>query len=268
MRPWLFNIGDFGVPAYWAMTLTGLIAAVYLSFHLARRAGIDPRQILDLDLILLVVGIFGARLMHVLVEDDPLNPGRRILLHYIDHPTEIFKFSNGLAFYGGLIACIPVAVWYTHRKKISLLEAADIYAVCILLGLFFGRLGCFLAGCCHGTPTDLAWGVTFSDPSCLARPLGVPLHPTQLISAAFALVLFVFLLFLYRRRRQGRVFLAFVVLYACGRFLIEFLRGDNRGMFFGWLSSSQIVSLFLVVAAGVVVVIVRLRIRRKSKAGI
>ncbi|HUU01076.1 MAG TPA: prolipoprotein diacylglyceryl transferase [Myxococcota bacterium] len=268
MRPWLFHIGDVGVPAYWAMTLSGFVAAVYMSFRLARRAGIDPRQILDLDLILLVVGVFGARLMHVLVEDDPLNPGRRILGHYIEHPAEIFKLYNGLAFYGGLIACIPVAIWYLRRKKISLTVTADIYAVCIPLGLFFGRLGCFLAGCCHGTPTELAWGVTFRDPQSLARPLGVPLHPTQLISAAFALILFVFLWLLYRRLRQGQVFLSFVVLYGSGRFLIEFLRGDNRGMFFGWLSSSQVVSLFLIAATGVFLVIAKRHSMRENKAGV
>ncbi len=268
MRPWLFHIGDIGVPAYWAMTLTGFIAAVYLSFRLARRAGIDPRLILDLDLILLVVGVFGARLMHVLVEDDPLNRGRRILFHYLDHPADIFKLSNGLVFYGGLIACIPVAIWYLRRKKISLPVAADIYSVCIPLGLFFGRLGCFLAGCCHGTPTDLPWGVTFSDPQSLARPLGVPLHPTQLISASYALTLFVILWLLNRRPRHGQVFLSFVVLYGSGRFLIEFLRGDNRGMYFGWLSSSQVVSLFLIAAGGVFLVIAKRRIRRENKAGV
>lgn len=267
MRPWLFHIGDIGVPAYWTMTLTGFIAAVYMSYRLARRAGIDPRKILDLDLILLLVGVFGARLMHVLVEDDPQNPGRRILFHYLEHPAEIFQLSSGVAFYGGLLACIPVAIWYLRRKKISILAAGDIYAVCIPLGLFFGRLGCFLAGCCHGTPTDLAWGVTFNDPSSLARPLGVPLHPTQLISSFFGLALFMFLWLQYRRRREGLLFLAFVVLYASGRFLIEFLRGDNRGIFLGWLSSSQIVSLFLLAAAAVTAVIARRRGRRGSKVG-
>ena len=96
------------------------------------------------------------------------------------------------------------------------------------------------------------WGVVFSDPASLARPLGTPLHPTQLYSSAFALLLFGLLWLGYRRWRRfdGQVFLWFVVLYSAGRFLIEFLRNDNRGMFFsGSLSASQVVALPLLAVA-------------------
>lgn len=252
MRPWLFFIGDVGVPAYWALLMIGFIAAIYLSWRMARRAGIDANRILDLNLIILLCGVVGARLMHVLVEDDPVHPGEPILYHYLKHPLDILNITNGLAFYGGLLVVVPVAVWYVRRRELGVGRVADIAGVCIPLGLVFGRLGCFLAGCCHGKPTELPWGVVFSDPASLARPLNTPLHPTQLYSSAFALLLFVLMWVGYRRWRRfdGQVFLWFVALYSAVRFLIEFLRNDNRGMFFsGSLSASQVVALPLLAAA-------------------
>ncbi len=252
MRPWLFFIGDVGVPAYWALLMIGFMAAIYLSWRMAPRAGVDANRILDLNLIVLLSGVVGARLMHVLVEDDPLNPGEPILFYYLEHPLEILNITNGLAFYGGFVLAALAGVWYVRRRGLGVGRVADIAGVCIPLGLVFGRLGCFLAGCCHGKPTDLPWGVVFTDPASLARPLGVSLHPTQLYSSVFALLLFALMWAGHRRwkRFDGQVFLWFVALYSAGRFLIEFLRNDNRGMFFsGYLSSSQVVALPLMAAA-------------------
>ncbi len=257
MRPWLFHAGDIGVPSYWAMLMIGMSAAVYFSFREARRDGLDPNPLLDVSLVAIVLGIIGARLMHVLVEEDPMRDGQLILFHYLDHPADIFKLWNGLAFYGGLLLAMPVALWMLKRKKMPVAKVADIFGLSLLLGLGFGRIGCFLAGCCHGVPTNLPLGVTFGDPACLARPLGVPLHPTQLYSSAFAFLLFGLLWLQKRRWRRfdGQVFLSFLLLYSAGRFLVEFVRGDNRGEFFsGALSSSQLIALPLVVLSLVLLV--------------
>lgn len=249
MRPWLFTIGDIGVPSYWALLMIGFSAAFYLAWKEARRDGLDPNRVLDLCLVILIAGIVGARLMHVLAEQDPLRPGTPILYHYLDHPGDIFRLWNGLAFYGGLIFASLAALVFTRLLKIPMAKVADIAGVGIPLGLVFGRLGCFMAGCCHGGPTALPWGVRFEDPTSLARPLAVSLHPTQLYSALFALVLFALMMMLKRRWKKydGQVFLSFCVLYSSGRFMIEFLRNDNRGEFFdGYLSSSQLVALPIV----------------------
>jgi phosphatidylglycerol:prolipoprotein diacylglycerol transferase len=251
MRPWLFAIGDFRVPGYWALLMIGLMLAFYLGWREARRDGMDGNRFIDLCLIMLLAGVLGARLMHVLVEEDPLEPGRPILLYYLEHPLDVLKLWNGLAFYGGLLLGLPIAAWFAHRTGLGVLRTFDLAGVFIPLGLVFGRLGCLLAGCCHGTPSGGAPGITFDDPDCLARPLGVPLHPTQLYEAGLALVLFV-ALWLHKRRAcryPGQVFLSFLVLYSAGRFLLEYLRGDNRGTWFGGaLSSSQLVSLPLMLA--------------------
>lgn len=257
MRPWLFTVGDFGVPAYWALVMIGFTAAFYLAWREARHDGIDPNRMLDLCLIALVAGLVGARLMHVLVEDDPLHPGRPILDHYLEHPLDMLRMWNGLAFYGGLLLAAPAALLYARAKRMGVARVADVAGVAIPLGLFFGRIGCFLAGCCHGAPTELPWGVTFTHPHCLARPLGVPLHPTQLYAAGLALGLFGLMLLLKRRWRrfQGQVFLSFCLLYSAGRFLIEMVRNDNRGLFFDQtLSASQLIALPLVAVSLVLLI--------------
>ncbi len=252
MRPWLFTVGDTGIPSYWAMLMIGFCAAFYMAWREARHDGLDPNRMLDLSLLMLLAGIVGARLMHVMVEDDPLNPGRSIFFYYLQHPLDIFKLWNGLAFYGGFLLALPLGLWFAKAKGLGVAKVADIAAVSIPLGLVFGRLGCLMAGCCHGKPTDLPWGITFTDPMSLARPLGIALHPTQLYSSAYALVLF-FALLIQKRRWQkfpGQVFLSFCLLYSAGRFLIEFVRNDNRGLWFGGsLSSSQVIALAMVLGS-------------------
>lgn len=232
--------------------MIGFCAAFYVAWREARHDGLDPNRMLDLSLLMLLAGILGARLMHVLVEDNPLNPGRPILYYYLEHPGDIFKLWNGLAFYGGFLLAVPLGLWFAKAKGLGVAKVTDIAAVAIPVGLVFGRLGCFMAGCCHGRPTDLPWGVTFTDPMSLARPLGVALHPTQLYSSAFALVLYFLMYFQKRRWRKfpGQVFLSFCLLYSAGRFLIEFVRNDNRGLWFGGsLSSSQVIALPVVVVS-------------------
>lgn len=267
MRPWLFHIGGIGVPSYWVFLMIGFIAAIYLSWREARRDGLVPEHMLDLALVVLVAGLIGARLMHVLAEENPLKPGTPILYHYLEHPSEIFNLSSGFAFYGGLLLAGLAALSYAKWKNMDVAKVADIAGLCIPLGLFFGRLGCFLAGCCHGGPTDLPLSVTFSDHQSLARPLNVPLHPTQLYSAGFALVLFALMWITKRRflRFKGQAFLVFIILYSAGRFGLEFMRNDNRGMFFGrFLSASQVVAVPLLIGAIVVLVVMNRRARARE----
>jgi phosphatidylglycerol:prolipoprotein diacylglycerol transferase len=133
----------------------------------------------------------------------------------------------------------------------------DVFAPGIALGHVVGRLGCLMAGCCFGRPTSVPWAITFHDSLAAGPPLGVPLHPTQLYEAAAEALIFVVLLALERRGRSfaGRTFWAYMLLYAVSRFAIEFYRGDDRGMIFGAVSTSQFVSLIVVPLAIVMLAI-------------
>jgi phosphatidylglycerol:prolipoprotein diacylglycerol transferase len=119
----------------------------------------------------------------------------------------------------------------------------------IALGHVTGRLGCLAAGCCYGKPTDVPWAIVFSNPLAAANvgtPLGIPLHPTQLYEAGTELLILVCLLATERRGRPfaGRTFWLYMLLYAVSRFVIEFYRGDPRGMVWG-VTTSQFISLIL-----------------------
>jgi phosphatidylglycerol:prolipoprotein diacylglycerol transferase len=172
---------------------------------------------------------------------------------FSNDPIEIIRiWHGGLVFYGGFIGACLVALWYLRKHDLSLWNTADILAPSIALGQFIGRLGCFFAGCCYGKPCDLPWAVTFSDFDSLA-PTGVPLHPTQLYASINGLVIFLFLLFLRRRKSfEGQLFWVYVLLYGVSRSFIEVFRGDERGVIIeGLVSTSQFIGIIM---AGVAVV--------------
>jgi phosphatidylglycerol:prolipoprotein diacylglycerol transferase len=155
---------------------------------------------------------------------------------------EFLKFwHSGLAYYGGFLLAAPIGFWYLRRKQLGVLRVADLVTPFIALGLFFGRLGCFLAGCCYGKACTLPWAVTF--------PGGLgDVHPTQLYESLGALGIsaVLYLVVRPRKRAHGQVLAAFLVLYGVLRFLLELLRDDERGALLG-LSTSQWIGIPLVV---------------------
>jgi phosphatidylglycerol:prolipoprotein diacylglycerol transferase len=135
--------------------------AVQLAKYLARRAGIDPEAFVNAGLIALVAGIIGARLSHIL-ENLPqyttVTPTRSAWDNFRD---AINIRSGGLTYYGGFLLAFPILVFYAIRKKIPVRLGMDIVAPCLMIGLGFGRIGCFLNGCCYGAECDLPWAVRF-----------------------------------------------------------------------------------------------------------
>jgi phosphatidylglycerol:prolipoprotein diacylglycerol transferase len=137
------------------------------------------------------------------------------------------------------------------RHAMPLWTTCDAFAPGIALGQAVGRIGCLLAGCCYGHPTDLPWAVTFTDPlaaSNVGTPLGISLHPTQLYESLAALFILVVLLSWERKRPMfaGQTFWTYLLMYPTARFVIEFYRGDPRGTVFDLLSTSQFVSVMIV----------------------
>ncbi len=165
-------------------------------------------------------------------------------------------WRGGLTYYGGLIAAAAFGIWFLKREGVPLYQGMDIAAIGISLGLVFGRLGCFLGGCCFGVNTDGPVGVSFPPFSPASesqwraglleapRLPSLPVHPTQLYEAFGCLAITGFLLFWLRPRKrfEGQLMLAFIGLYAILRFLLEFLRADERGELLG-LSTSQLLAI-------------------------
>lgn len=241
MHPILFKIGPFTLHTYGLFVSTGVIMAVALAVREARKEGLDHQKMLDLGFYLLVASIIGSRLLYVLI----------FYQDYLRRPLAIFKlWEGGLVFYGGLALAFPVGIWYIKKHSLPLWKIGDIWAAPAALGHSLGRIGCFAAGCCYGKPTDVPWGVTFTDPQSLAM-LGVPLHPVQLYESLANVVIFLFLyLFRPHRRFEGQVFWLYALLYAVVRYSLEFYRADARGFLIPHtLSVSQGFSILLAIAS-------------------
>jgi len=239
--PW--SIGSFGritVYTYGVLLAAAYLLGLQLARVRARKRGLDQNRILDLGIYIIISALIGAKLL-LLVTDYRT---------FSADPRELLTLArSGGVFYGGLILAVIVALWYIRRIGLPLWTTCDVFAPGIALGHVIGRFGCLFAGCCFGKQTTKPWGITFTDPFAAANvgtPLGVPLHPTQIYEAGAELLILIFLLATERKGRPfaGRTFWFYMLLYAVSRFIIEFYRGDERGMV-GVFSTSQFISILL-----------------------
>ena len=255
MHPILFEIGNWPVYSYGVLLAAAYLVALQLAVVRARRRGIDGTKVMDLGIYLIIAALVGAKLMLVVVDFD----------YFTSQPRELLSLVRaGGVFYGGLLAALVVAMVLVRRYQLRIWATADLFAPGIALGHVIGRLGCLMAGCCYGRPTDVPWAITFTNPlaaSNVGTPLGVPLHPTQLYDAGAELVIMIVLLATERRGKpfDGRTFWLYMLLYGISRFIVEFYRGDERGAIMG-VSTSQFVSLVIVPLA----VVMLLRLRRRA----
>ena len=245
MFPQLFSYGSFALPTYGLLVASGFAIGLATALHLARREGLNKAAIYNLGIYVALAALLGAKLLLIVQDMD----------YYRQNTSALFSFStiqSGGIFYGGLIGGIGMALWYGRRVRLPFLKTADAFAPGIALGHFFGRLGCFAAGCCWGEPTTLPWGITFTNPhshQTVGVPLGVALHPTQLYEAAAELAIFVLLYRLYRQKRfHGQILGWYLLLYPAARFIIEFVRSHSEAAYFGgqMFSLAQWAGLLLV----------------------
>lgn len=253
MHPILFEVGGFPIYTYGLLLAAAYLLGLQLALVRARARGLDPNRVMDLGIWIIISALVGAKLMLLVVDYDQfgLSPGDLLNLA-----------RSGGVFYGGLITAVLVALWYLRRHKMPVWAVTDVFAPGIALGHVVGRLGCFFAGCCFGRPADVPWAITFHSEFAaqnVGTPLGIPLHPAQLYEAGAELLILFMLLGIERTGRgfPGRTFWTYMLLYGMSRFIIEFFRGDPRGMV-GMLSTSQFVSV-LIVPLSIVMLIVLAR---------
>lgn len=276
MRPVLFIlplplVGPIAIKSYGVMLVLGFMCALFLAVRRARKEGINPDIVWDIWMYALLGGIIGSRAMY-LFENYQSFSGRWL---------DIFKiWEGGLSFYGGFtLATISISIMLRIRR-IRVLKMFDIIAVGLILGMAFGKVGCFMNGCCFGRPTDGPIAVTYPAGSPIdgyghMRPSyayqwhldaglisseasrSLPVHPVQLYESVNALVIFAILMLFYpHRRRYGEVTCLLGTLYPATRFILEFFRQKQAEYVFG-LTPAQTYSLIAFVVFATLFVISR-----------
>ncbi|MCZ7583420.1 MAG: prolipoprotein diacylglyceryl transferase [Deltaproteobacteria bacterium] len=256
MHPILVTVAGKDIHFYQVVYPLTILMGVILCVRRAKKEGFNEELMMGALIASLVGVIVGSRLLDVIVNFD----------WYWADPVRIFNRKRGIVLYGGFIGAVAGAVGYTKFKRHPYLPFQDIASTYFGLGLAIHRSGaCFMAGCCYGAPTDLPWGVIFPEGSRPDKAYGgLALHPSQLYEALLGLLMFGILM-AYRAKKKerayGEIFGLQLGIYGVGRFLLEFMRGDASRGRFGFLSTSQWISIAML--AGCVICFIYAGSRKK-----
>jgi len=247
MHPEFIRIGPLDIRSYGVFVAIGFMVGLTVAAWRAKREGIDPERVTDFGIWLVISGMLGGKLFYVLFFWKDFLYGWQ--------QEGLRSLREGFVFYGGFIVASLTAIAYATRKRLPLAKMGDILAPSIALGHAFGRVGCFLNGCCYGKPCTLPWAVTFPPPHVMA---GIPVHPTELYEVAGNLAIFAGLSVFFRHRQHdGQVWWLYVLSYGVLRFIVEFFRGDYDVHYFGVWTIGHLVALTMIVVATVALVLLR-----------
>lgn len=250
MHPILLELGILKIYSYGFMLALSFLIGIVLAVRRSRGRDIDPEIIYDLSIILVLGAVIGSRGLYILTHMGNFNS---IL-------DMIAIWQGGATYYGGLLLAVAGAVVFLRKKKVPFFKVADIIAPSIAAGVFVTRLGCFLSGCCFGNPTSCPTGVVFpaGSPAGHYHP-GITIHPTQIYSSIYGLVIFAVLILLDRKRHfDGFLFSWLCILYGIARFVVDYFRFyEDSAMVGGGLTNNQVISIVLILFGAVFLVIGR-----------
>lgn len=235
----LFSIGNVTIHGYGLMIAIGILAAYAVTSYRAPRKGLDLDHVFGIAIGAIIGGFLCAKLLYFIT----------IYKDIIENPKLLLNFADGFVVYGGIVGGIVVSYLYCRYHKLNFLDYADLILPAVALAQAFGRIGCFLAGCCYGKVTESAMHITFTHSQF--APNDVPLIPTQLISSGLDFLNFIALVIIaHFSKKKGQVTAFYLIFYSIGRFILEFFRGDIERGSVGNLSTSQFISIFIL-AAGI-----------------
>lgn len=264
MHPILVKLGPVTIHTYGFLLALGVLLAILLSLKLGKKENLDIQVLSDFGFYTILVGLLGAKLFLFVTEWK----------YYTEVPGRIPSLiTSAGTFYGGLICGAIFVLWYVRKHKLNLRVIGDVMLPAVALAHFFGRMGCFMAGCCWGREAEgCAIAVTFPQEGFQSTgvPPHTPLYPTQITESILNLLNFIFLMILFKKKKfQGQVMAVYIFNYSLIRFCIEFFRGDNdRGYVFGGtdhpfssLSVPQLISIFGIIMA----IVLYTRFKKNSK---
>ena len=253
------------ISSYGILCTIGIFVAAILACRLIKK---EEKDYYDMIIVLLISSVGVLICSHIMYGITNID----LLIRVVSHFDRVKGFSDfvsifayifgGSVFYGGLIGFIITANICLKKKKLNRKRYFDIFAIIIPLFHFFGRIGCFLVGCCYGIESKI--GFTFRN-AMVESANHVHRFPIQLVEAGFNLILFFILYHLYKKgKNKGKLMYIYLMSYAVARFIFEFFRGDDyRGFLFG-LSTSQIISILIVIV--LIIIYTFKRIKKKSKS--
>jgi phosphatidylglycerol---prolipoprotein diacylglyceryl transferase len=256
--PVAFTIPFIDRPVFWygLMVTLGTLAGAFVADREARRRGHNPDHVWNALILVMVFGLIGARLYHVI--STPTGSGTS-LQYYMQHPAEIVSFWNGglrgLGIFGAMAGGVFGLWLYTKWAKLSFAEWADIGSLGLPLGQAIGRWGNYFNQELYGYPTKLPWGVPVATGSRLPQfqslPADTRFHPTFLYESLWCLLVFFVLMYINRvwgdRLRDGDIALMYLILYGLGRYLVELERPDAWTV--GGIPTAQVICVLTMLLA-------------------
>lgn len=243
-RELLHLYGPFSINSYGTLLLIGILTGLWFMMRDTRRKKlISAEELVNCFLFSILIGIVGGRVLTIVTQPESFGS-----------VWEFFTVWNGgLSLLGATISIAMFLPFYLKKIHVPILPFLDLAATYAFIIEAISRLGCFCAGCCYGYPTNLPWAITYTNPDTMA-PLDIPLHPTQLYSAALSFCAFLFIFFIVRRvcTTNGLVFTVYLMLEGAIRFSVDFFRDDqdffeNAPAWLAHLSIHQWIALALFV---------------------
>ncbi len=253
MKNELLTIGPVTVYGYGLMIAIGIMAAYAVLEYRAKKTYRDHERIFSVTFWSVIGGLLGAKLLYYITQ----------LKEIIADPKIILNVSDGFVVYGGIIGGILAGFIYCKKAKLRFLQIFDLVMPSVALAQGFGRIGCLLAGCCYGIETKSPLGIIFHESHF--APNEIRLIPTQIISSGLDFLnFFVLIVIAKRTKADGQVAGLYLIFYSIGRFFLEFYRGDLIRGNVGSLSTSQFISIFLMLIGLGIVLLAGYRSRKQK----
>ncbi|MDH4272137.1 MAG: prolipoprotein diacylglyceryl transferase [Candidatus Aminicenantes bacterium] len=240
MFPILFRLGPLTVHTYGFLVALGVALGLWFVYVQAKKQGLEAPRIVDASFYIILISLIGAKLI-LLVGN---------FSYYLRYPGELLSLArSGGVFQGGLVFGVVFALLYFRRHQLPTWRVADLAGPALALGHGFGRIGCFMAGCCYGRDCEAPLGLVFKSQyahDLTGIPIGRQIYPVQLFEAGLNFLNFLVLFLILRRRSfDGQVFSFYIMNYSVIRFFTEFFRGDHPERAFLIRGNSPFLSLTL-----------------------
>lgn len=227
---------DTKIPLYGICFYFGMIIAALVGALICKKRAIEHFDLVGSAVYTFIGAITGSKLLFLIVSFKTIIE-RNIPIEAV--------LKGGFVFYGGLIGGLIGLIIYVKQFRMRLSDFLNVYTVCLPLGHAFGRVGCFFGGCCYGIEHESPFSVIYTE-TAGNSPLHTPLLPIQLIEAVVLLIFFIIMLILFLKNICNFIPTIYLTMYSVARFVIEFFRGDaERGALLG-ISTSQIISIVIV----------------------